>query len=211
MLCLRISFSRHGSNIRHLWSFSAATRLRAYKFHGNAVRVNASSYEADDRNLLSGEFYCASSYSEHVTEREIARLPKFRSRLGIVNFPIVLRQIFVISARTDPPARRVPKSALCLRIIYSRTFDRWRLKAGTFCEQAFCFVNNVAMWSIVKQTIPLDNEEMGESEEPCRLNGSAPESLFEILTARSIVSLHKHFSSSRESLQILNRHHFRKK
>lgn len=100
MLCLRISFSRHGSNIRHLWSFSAATRLRAYKFHGNAVRVNASSYEADDRNLLSGEFYCASSYSEHVTEREIARLPKFRSRLGIVNFPIVLRQIFVISART---------------------------------------------------------------------------------------------------------------
>lgn len=76
------------------------TRLRAYKFYGNAVRVNASSHKADDRNLLSGEFYCASSYSEHVTLREIARLPKFRSRLGIVNFPIVLRQIFVISART---------------------------------------------------------------------------------------------------------------
>lgn len=100
VLCLRISFSRHGPNIRQLWSFSAAASLRAYKLHGNAVRVNASSYEADDRNLLSGEFYCASSYSEHVTLREIAQLPKFRSRLGIINFLIVLRQIFVIFART---------------------------------------------------------------------------------------------------------------
>lgn len=149
VLCLRISFSHHGLNIRHLWSFSVATRLRAYKFHGNAVRVNASSHKADDRNLLSDEFYCASSYSEHVTLREIARLPKFRSRLGIVNFPIVLRQIFVISARTTHRLV-VSQKALCAYELFTPvTFDRWRLKAGTFCEQAFCLVNNVAVWSIV--------------------------------------------------------------
>lgn len=34
VLCLRISFSRRGPNIRQLWNFSAAARLRAYKFRG---------------------------------------------------------------------------------------------------------------------------------------------------------------------------------
>lgn len=52
---------------------------------------------------------------------------------------------------------------------------------------ASCFVNNVTMWSIVKQTIPLGNEKMAEIGEPCLFNGCARKSLFEILMTKSIV------------------------
>lgn len=113
-------------------------------------RNSCNALSVDDRNLLNGEFYCASSYSEHVTVREIARPPKFRNYPSIVNFPIVLRQDLhdLRNLCKNDSANLCPKK--CFELTnYLPSCLRGGLKgAPTFCERASCFVNNVISWQV---------------------------------------------------------------